>query len=174
MSIHRSAALALTTCAASLTVAACTAGVTTAPPATSAATSPAAPSRSASVAAANSASPAASGRMISITASIGSFPVPAGAKVAENVAENQQIIVMFNSVAPANVSSFYAAALPRAGYTISGNSLISQGGGTEAVIEFSGHGFKGNIATLSHFSGAGVAIAGLGTKNVSTIELSPS
>jgi hypothetical protein len=171
MSIHRSAALALTTCAASLTVAACTAGVTTAPPA---ATSPAAPSRSASVAAANSASPAASGRMISISASIDRFPVPAGAKVAENVAESQQVIVMFNSVAPAKVSSFYATALPRAGYKISGNSLISEGGGTEAIIQFSGHGFKGNIATLSHFSGAGVAVAGLGTKNVSTIELSPA
>jgi hypothetical protein len=174
MSIHRSAALALTTCAASLTVAACTAGVTTATTATTAATSPAAPSRSASVAAVSSASPAPSGRMISISASIGSFPVPAGAKVAENVAASQQIIVMFNSVAPANVSNFYATALPRAGYTISGNSLISGGSGTEAIIQFSGHGYKGNIATLSHFSGAGVSVAGLGTKNVSTIELSPS
>jgi len=171
MSIHRSAALALTTCAASLTVAACTAGVTTA---TSAATSPAAPSRSASVAAAASAGSAAAGRMISISGSIGSFPVPAGAKVAENVGASQQIIVIFSSVTPANVSSFYAAALPRAGYAISGNSVISEGGGTEAIIQFSGHGYKGNIAALSHFSGAGVSVAGLGTKNVSTIELSPS
>jgi hypothetical protein len=170
MSIHRSAALALTTCAASLTVAACTAGVTTA---TSAATSPAAPSRSASVAAAASAGSAAAGRMISISGSIGSFPVPAGAKVAENVGASQQIIVIFSSVTPANVSSFYATALPRAGYAISGNSVISEGGGTEAIIQFSGHGYKGNIAALSHFSGAGVSVAGLGTKNVSTIELSP-
>jgi hypothetical protein len=170
MSIHRSAALALTTCAASLTVAACTAGVTTA---TSAATSPAAPSRSASVAAAASAGPAAAGRMISISGSIGSFPVPAGAKVAENIGASQQIIVIFSSVTPANVSSFYATALPRAGYAVSGNSVISEGGGTEAIIQFSGHGYKGNIAALSHFSGAGVSVAGLGTKNVSTIELSP-
>ena len=170
MSLHRSAALALTTCVASLSVAACTAGVTTA---TSAATSPAAPSRSASVAAAASASTAAAGRMISISGSIGSFPVPAGAKVAENIGASQQIIVIFSSVTPANVSSFYATALPRAGYAVSGNSVISEGGGTEAIIQFSGHGYKGNIAALSHFSGAGVSVAGLGTKNVSTIELSP-
>jgi hypothetical protein len=171
MSIHRSAALALTTCAASLTVAACTAGVTTA---TSTVTSPAAPSRSASVAAATSAGAAAAGRMISISGSTGSFPVPAGAKVAENIGASQQIIVIFSAVTPANVSSFYATALPRAGYAISGNSVISEGGGTEAIIQFSGHGYKGNIAALSHFSGAGVSVAGLGTKNVSTIELSPS
>ena len=170
MSLYRSAALALTTCAASLSVAACTAGVTTA---TSAATSPAAPSRSASVAAAASASTAAAGRMISISGSIGSFPVPAGAKVAENIGASQQIIVIFSSVTPANVSSFYATALPRAGDAVSGNSVISEGGGTEAIIQFSGHGYKGNIAALSHFSGAGVSVAGLGTKNVSTVELSP-
>jgi hypothetical protein len=125
------------------------------------------------VAAAASAGPAAAGRMISISGSIGSFPVPAGAKVAENVGASQQIIVIFSSVTPANVSSFYATALPRAGYAISGNSVISEGGGTEAIIQFSGHGYKGNIAALSHFSGAGVSVAGLGTKNVSTIELSP-
>jgi hypothetical protein len=177
MSNYRSAALALASCAASLTVAACTAGITTATPP---ATSPAAPSRSASVAAATSASraaparPAAAGRMIAVSGSIGTFPVPAGAKVAENVANGQQVIILFNSVTPANVSSFYATALPRAGYAISGNSVISEGGGTEAIIEFSGRGYKGNIAAVSHFSGAGVSVAGLGTKNVSTVELSPA
>jgi hypothetical protein len=169
MNNYRSAALALATCAASLSVAACTAGITTAPPP---ATSAAAPPRSASAAAATSSSPASSGRMIAISGSIGSFPVPTGAKVAENVAYSQQVIVMFTSVTPAIVSSFYATALPRAGYAISGNSMFSVGGNTEAVIEFSGHGYKGNIATLSHFSGSGVSVAGLGTKNVSTIELS--
>jgi ABC-type phosphate transport system substrate-binding protein len=167
MSNRRSAALALATCAASLSVAACSAGITSAPPATSTA----APTHSASVAATTSASPATSSRMIAISGSIGSFPVPARAKVAENVGEGQTIIVMFNSVTPADVSSFYATVLPRLGYAISGNSLINEGGGTEAIIEFSGHGYKGNIATLSHFSGGGVSVAGLGTRNVSTIEL---
>jgi hypothetical protein len=170
MGNYRSVALALATCANSLTVAACTAGITTA---TTPATSAAASSRSASVAAASTPGTASPGRMIAISGSIGSFPVPAGAKVAENVADGQQVIVLFSAVAPTQVSSFYATALPRAGYAISGNSLVSEGGGTEAIIEFSGHGYKGNIATLSHFSGAGVSVAGLGTKNVTTISLMP-
>jgi hypothetical protein len=167
MSNYRPAALALVACAASLSVAACTAGITTP---SSPATSAPAPTRSASVAAAAS-SPASSGRRIAISGSPGTFPVPAGAKVAENVAADKEIIVFFSSVAPAQVSSFYATALPLAGYVISGNSVISEGSGTEAIIQFSGHGYKGNIATLSHFSGSGVSVAGLGTKNVTTISL---
>ena len=167
MNNYRSAALALAACAASLTVAACTAGITTAtPPATSAA----APSHSASVARSSS-SPASSGRMISVSGSVGSFPVPAGAKVAENIADGQESIVIFSSITPAKVSSFYATALPQAGYTISGNSLVTQGGGTVAFILFSGHGYKGNIDALSKFPNSGVSVAGLGTKNVTTITI---
>ena len=167
MNNYRSAALALAACAASLTVAACTAGITTAtPPATSAA----APSHSASVAR-SSPSPASSGRMISVSGSVGSFPVPAGAKVAENIADGQESIVIFSSITPAKVSSFYATALPQAGYTISGNSLVTQGGGTVAFILFSGHGYKGNIDALSNFPNSGVSVAGLGTKNVTTITI---
>jgi len=169
MNNYRSAALALAACAASLTVAACTAGITTAtPPATSAA----APSHSASVAR-SSPSPASSGRMISVSGSVGSFPVPAGAKVAENIADGQESIVIFSSITPAKVSSFYATALPQAGYTISGNSLVTQGGGTVAFILFSGHGYKGNIDALSNFPNSGVSVAGLGTKNVTTITIMP-
>ena len=167
MNKYRSSALVLAACAASLTVAACTAGITTAtPPATSAA----APSHSASVAR-SSPSPASSGRMISVSGSVGSFPVPAGAKVAENIADGQESIVIFSSITPAKVSSFYATALPQAGYTISGNSLVTQGGGTVAFILFSGHGYKGNIDALSNFPNSGVSVAGLGTKNVTTITI---
>ena len=166
---HRSAALALAACAASLTVAACTAGITTAtPPATSAA----APSHSASVAR-SSPSPASSGRMISVSGSVGSFPVPAGAKVAENIADGQESIVIFSSITPAEVSGFYATALPQAGYAIAGNSLVTEGGGTVAFIVFSGHGYKGNIDALSKFPNSGVSVAGLGTKNVTTITIMP-
>lgn len=169
MTNYRFAALALATCAASLSVAACSAGITTA---SSPTTSAPAPTRSASVAAAAS-SPASSGRTIAISGSVGSFPVPAGAKVAENIAEGQSIIVIFSLVSPAKVSSFYATALSRAGYSVSANSVISQGGGTVAYIQFSGHGYKGNIGALSKFSGSGVSIPGLGTKNVTTITLMP-
>ena len=169
MNKYRSAALALAACAASLTATACTAGITTvAPPATSAA----APSHSASVARSSS-SEARAGRMISVSGSVGSFPVPAGAKVAENIADGQESIVIFSSITPAKVSSFYATALPQAGYTISGNSLVTQGGGTVAFIVFSGHGYKGNIDALSKFPNSGVSVAGLGTKNVTTITIMP-
>jgi hypothetical protein len=169
MNKHRSAVLALAACAASLTVAACTAGITTAPPATSAA----ARSHSASVAR-SSPSQASSGRMISVSGSVGNFPVPAGAKVAENIADGQESIVIFGSITPADVSSFYATALPRAGYAIAGNSLVSEGsGGAVAFIQFSGHGYKGNIDALAKFPNSGVSLAGLGTKNVTTITIMP-
>ena len=162
---YRSAALTLAACAAGLSVTACTAGITTA---SSATTSAPAPSRSASVPAAAS-SRAPSGRMIKVTGSVGNFPVPAAAKVTENIAIDQKdIVVSFNSVTPANVSSFYATALPRAGYTITGNSVVTQGGGTVAFIFFSGHGYKGNIGALSK-APASEASLGLGTKNVTTI-----
>jgi hypothetical protein len=107
--------------------------------------------------------------MIKVTGSVGSFPVPAGAKVTENIAIDQKdIIVAFGSVTPANVSSFYAMALPRAGYTISGNSVVTQDGGTVAFSFFSGHGYKGSIGALSK-APASDASLGLGTKNVTTI-----
>jgi hypothetical protein len=169
MSNYRSAALAAAACAASLTVAACTAGITTA--ANSPATSAPAPTRSASVAAAAS-SAASSGRMIAISGSL-SFPVPAGAKVGENIADSKEDVVIFGSVIPAKVSSFYATALPRAGYVISANSVISQGGGTVAFIQFTGHGYKGTIDALSKFPGSGVSLPALGTKNVTTVTLMP-
>src|SRR5579859_7856227 len=167
---YRSAVLTLAACAAGLSVTACTAGITTA---SSPTTSAPAPTRSASVpAAASSRAPsgrAPSGRMIKVTGSVGSFPVPAGARVTENIAIDQKdIVVSFNSITPANVSSFYATALPRAGYTISGNSVVTQGGGTVAFIFFSGHGYKGDIGALSKVP-ASEASMGLGTKNVTTI-----
>lgn len=164
---YRSAVLALATCAASLSVAACTAGITTP---SSPATSAPAPTRSASVAAAAS-SPASSGRTITISGSVGSFPVPAGAKVAESGSVDQQIIVVFGSVTPANVSSFYTTALPRAGYVISGNALSTESGVTVAFITFSGHGYKGNIDTLSKAPDSGGSLPGYPTKNVTTITL---
>jgi ABC-type phosphate transport system substrate-binding protein len=169
MANYRFAALALATCAASLSVAACSAGITTA---SSPATSAPATARSASVAAAAS-SPAGSGRTIAIRGSVSSFPVPAGAKVAENIASGQQVVVIFSLVSPSKVSSFYATALSRAGYSVSANSVISQGGGTVTFIQFSGHGYKGNIDTLSNSTGSGISIPGLGTRNVTTITLMP-
>ena len=168
MNKYRSTALALACCAASVSVAACTAGITTASTTAAPATSTPAPSHSASVARSSS-TPASSGRMITVTGSVGSFPVPARAKVTDNIAIDQKnVIVAFGSVTPADVSSFYATALPRAGYTISGNSVVSEGGSIVAFIFFSGHGYKGDIGALSK-APASDASLGLGTKNVTTI-----
>ncbi len=104
---------------------------------------------------------------------VGSFPIPARAKVAENVASASGAIVFFDQVTPAKVSSFYAQALPRAGYTITTNSVVSQSGGTVAFIQFTGHGVKGTIDALSKFTDSSVSIAGLGHKNVTTISIMP-
>jgi ABC-type phosphate transport system substrate-binding protein len=170
MNTYRSAAVALTACAASLSLTACTAGTTTASTAT---TSPAArnsTSASASASASQSA-PALASRTIKVSGEFGSFPIPARAKVVENVASDPGAIVFFDRVTPAKVSSFYAQALPRAGYTITVNSVISQSGGTVAFIQFTGHGVKGTIDALSKFTDSSVSIAGLGHKNVTTISI---
>jgi len=170
MNTYRSAAVALTACAASLSLTACTAGITTA---STAATSPAArnSSSASSSASVSQAAPAIASRTIKVSGEFGSFPIPARAKVAENVASDRGAIVFFDQVTPAKVSSFYAQALPRAGYTITANSVISQSGGTVAFIQFTGHGVKGTIDALSKFTDSSVSIAGLGHKNVTTISI---
>jgi hypothetical protein len=94
--------------------------------------------------------------------------------VAENVAGSQELVIIFSAISPAKVSSFYATALPQAGYSISTNSVLNQAGSVVAIIAFSGHGYKGNIDALAHFSDPKVNIAGLGTKNVTTVSLLPS
>ncbi|HEY1002973.1 MAG TPA: hypothetical protein VGD83_25345 [Streptosporangiaceae bacterium] len=93
--------------------------------------------------------------------------------MAENVASNLGTIVFFDQVTPAKVSSFYAQALPRAGYTVTVNSVISQSSGTVAFIQFTGHGVKGTVDALSKFTDSSVSIAGLGHKNVTTISIRP-
>jgi ABC-type phosphate transport system substrate-binding protein len=170
MNTYRSAAVALTACAASLSLTACSTGITTASTTT---TSPAAPSSSPSSASASAsqAAPALASRTIKVSGEFGSFPIPARAKVVENVASDPGAIVFFDRVTPAKVSSFYAQALPRAGYTITVNSVISQSGGTVAFIQFTGHGVKGTIDALSKFTDSSVSIAGLGHKNVTTISI---
>ncbi len=174
MNVCRVAALALVACAASLPVTACTVGVTTASVGTAsqAKASSAAPGRTASAAAA-SASPASSGSTVAMGGSIGSFPIPPGAKVAETGTGSGEIVIFFGLVTPAKVSSFYATALPRAGYTVTVNSVLSQSGGTAAIIQFTGHGYKGNIDALSDYPSSGVNISGLGHKNVTTIAFLP-
>jgi hypothetical protein len=111
--------------------------------------------------------------MIKVAGDVGSFPVPAGANVAENIASSQETVIIFDKITPARVSSFYARALPQDGYTITTNSVVSQSAGTAAIIQFTGHGFAGNIDALSKFTDSAVSVAGLGHKNVTTITFMP-
>jgi outer membrane receptor protein involved in Fe transport len=165
MNKYRPAAVALAACAASLSLAACSAGITTASTATTAATSSSSPSRS------TTASPAPAGRMLAVEGDVHSFPVPADAKVAQNIGVGGQIIIIFGTVTPAKVSSFYRQALPKAGYTVSTDSVISQGGNTVVLIQFTGHGIKGNIDGLATYNQSTADLPGLGHKNVTTISL---
>lgn len=178
MNPYRCATVALATCAVTLSLAACSAGVTTAGP-------PAAPSRGTSAAGSDATTsgrpspghsaskPPASGTMIRVSGAVGRFPVPTGAKVAENITSSQETVVIFGSISPAKVSAFYAQALPKAGYTISGNSVITESGNVVAAIQFAGHGFKGNIDALAKFTGSGVGLGGLSDKNVTTVSFLP-
>ncbi|HLM90165.1 MAG TPA: hypothetical protein VK284_14305 [Streptosporangiaceae bacterium] len=174
MNKYRSAVLALAAATASLTVAACSAGT---PTATSTASSPAASSSApAGQGITSSAPPTAGapipGRMLDIKGTLGTFPVPAAAKVGENMSGGQSVIVVFGLVAPADVARFYATALPQAGYTVTSNALVSKGGQNGALIVFSGHGYKGNIEAVNQVVGPN--IGGLGGQNVTTILMAPS
>jgi tRNA(Ile2) C34 agmatinyltransferase TiaS len=109
--------------------------------------------------------------MLSVTGAVHSFPIPAGAKVAQNIGAGGEIIVIFSMVTPAKVSSFYSQALPKAGYTVSTNSVINRGSNTVVLIEFTGHGIKGTIGELAKDTDTTVELPGLGHKNVTTIAL---
>jgi hypothetical protein len=174
MNKYRSTALVLAACAAGLSVAACSAGTPSA--SSSTAGSPASPPASSSPSAVPVVSsavptsgPPIAGKMITVKGKIGSFPVPAAAKVGENLSGASSLLVVFGLVAPADVARFYATALPQAGFTVTSNSLVSQGAQNGAIVQFTGHGFKGNIESVAQFPGT--SIAGLST-NVTTIVMS--
>jgi hypothetical protein len=160
---------AVAACAAALSLTACSAGITTTSTATAAATNSSSPSRSATPAASPASS--AAGRILQVSGVPGGFPVPAGAKVAENISTSTDIAVMFGKVIPDKVQSFYTQALPKAGYTITGNQSVSGSDGV-MIIQFTGHGFKGTISTMAR-ADASDTLPGLGTKNVTSILIQP-
>jgi len=93
--------------------------------------------------------------------------------VAENVASSQETVIIFDKITPAKVSAFYARVLQQDGFTVTTNSVVSQSGGTAAIIQFTGHGLTGNIDALAKFNDSTVSVAGLGHKNVTTITFMP-
>jgi len=169
MNKHRPIALALAACAASLTVAACSSGT---PTASSSTTSTAAPGQNGSASAASSPAAAVPGRSLAIKGKLGSFPVPAAAKVGENAAAGQGLIIAFGLIAPSDVARFYATALPQAGYSITIDETIQKGGESGAYILFTGHGYKGTIDSLAKFPGP--TLIGLGGTNVTTVIFAPT
>ena len=173
MNKYRSAALALAACAASLSVAACSAGTPSAsstgtPSAGSSSTSTATPSQAVVRSAPPSTGAPIPSRSLATKMSLGTFPVPAAAKVAENISG----LVVFGSITPADVSRFYATALPQAGYTVATNSMLQKGGDTGAYIVFTGHGYKGTVDSLNQFPGT--SVQGIGDTNVTTIIFAPT
>lgn len=94
---------------------------------------------------------------------LGGFPVPQGARVIEDSTDYGHYSIVFGSVSPSAVSSFYATALPRADYTIisnfsaTGDSWDSFNG---TGIWFTGHGYNGQMGALSSFQIPGFSIGG--------------
>ncbi|HJY95869.1 MAG TPA: hypothetical protein VJ371_13015 [Streptosporangiaceae bacterium] len=169
MNTYRSIALVLASCAAGLSVAACSAGT---PSASSSTASSPASSRSAAPvvsSAVPTTGPPIAGRMLTVKGKIGTFPIPAAAKIGEDTSGGSSLLVVFGLVAPVDVARFYATALPQAGFTVTSNALLSQGGQSGAIVQFTGHGFKGNIESVAQFPGT--SIAGL-TTNVTTVVMS--
>lgn len=182
MKYHRMA-MAVTGGAAGLFLAACSAGITTASPSPSApahhAASPvASPSHSPSP----SASPSTAG---TVRLPVGRFPVPHGASVEYNGSCPKQIAVMLGPVTPAQSIAFYTSVLPRAGYKLTGNLSSGSGQAEMMVIEFTGHGYSGEIIAFADMgkaigsaAGSPVPSAPAGmfggmTKNVTEVTMSP-
>src|SRR5260370_26976899 len=170
MNTYRSIALVLASCAAGLSVAAWSAGTRWA--SWSPASWPASSRSGEPVVswAGPAPGPPIAGRMITVKGKIGSFPIPAAAKVGENTSGGSSLLVVFALVAPADVARFYATALPQAGFTVTSNSLVSRGAQNGAIIRFTGHGFKGNIESVAQFPG--VSLAGIGATNITTVIMS--
>jgi len=146
----RTAVLAAAACTVGISLAACSVTTTASP------TSSSAPA----------------GSTVSVSGPVGRFPVPQGAHVLEDSTDNGHYSIVFGSVSPAEASTFYATALPRAGYTIISNSSAT-GGSWDSFsgtgIWFTGHGYSGQIGALSSFSLPGISLGG----NTVEITLTP-
>jgi hypothetical protein len=151
MNYPRTLALAAAACTAGISLAACSVTTTASP-----APGPA---------------PVAGGT-VSVSGPLGRFPLPQGAQVIEDSADYGHYSIVFGSVTPSAASSFYATALPQAGYTIISNSSAtgdSWGSFSGTGIWFTGHGYNGQIGALSSFQVPGFSFGG----NTVEITLTP-
>src|SRR5579872_6618234 len=121
MNAFRSTVMAAAACAAGLSLAACNAAISTAGPASPAGgqtSSSSASSSSSSARAAAQTTPGCSdsGGIVTLSAPVGSFPVPPGAQVVEDVSGGKFTGIVLSSVTPSQMSAFYTSTLPRDGY----------------------------------------------------------
>jgi hypothetical protein len=185
MNAYRRMAVAVITGAAGLSLAACTVGISSAGPGTSLSPSASRAGSSPTVPSSHSAPPQPSpAATVSVNAPISSFPIPAGAAVVYNISCARLISIIVSPVTPSQSSAFYTTALPRAGYKIEDNITTADPntGAAQglAEIEFSGHGYKGTIATMANLGAEASADPSLGTlpsdmtKNVEEITLTAS
>jgi hypothetical protein len=182
MKRHSTAVLAALSCMAAVGLAACAGGLsTTSTPggntvqSGSPATSPApAASSTAGTSGSGSSGSSVAGSTVSVNAPIATFPIPAGSSTVLNDVEgNGDIEIEIEGVPASTVSSFYAGALPAAGYTITENNEAAGAGGgafTGVGIEFTGHGYSGQIGALS---GVGIIGSPVTVGNVTGIDLTP-
>lgn len=175
--MRRRTAIAVTICAAGLSLTACTAGITTASPTTSPSPTASRTGSSPTASPSHPASPSSSAAStVRVNAPIGSFPIPQGAQVAYNISCAKQIGIAVSPVTPSQSSTFYATALPRAGYKIE-SDIASNAGAAQGLteIEFSGHGYTGTIITITNLGAAAsagsssVTLPSNMTKNVAEI-----
>jgi hypothetical protein len=192
MNTYRLMAMTVTSCAAGLSLAACSAGITKANTVTS--PSPTASRNESSTASRAESSPPASpshtasastgsSDTVRVDAPIGSFPIPRAAQVVANMPCGKQDLIELGSVTPLQASTFYTSALPRAGYTITNNTLTSDPDtGTPqgmAEITFNGHGYTGLIIAMANLGAEASAdpssadLPSSLTKNAVEISLSP-
>ena len=156
---YRLAAMAAMSCAVAFPLAACSAGITNAGPARSSSPTPDRTASSAGTAH-PATPPPGTVRTVTVNGPMGSFPIPARAKVLENVNFKNKIIIILSSVSPAGAANFYRSALPQAGYKITLNTLVT-GSTTHATgpvseIGFTGHEYKGIISAISGVSTPGL------------------
>jgi hypothetical protein len=112
------------------------------------------------------------GSTASVSGPPGRFPLPPGAQVIEDSTGYGHDSIVFGSVSPSAAASFYATALPRAGYTIVSNSSAtgdSWDSFSGTGIWFTGHGYNGQIGALSSFQVPGFSLGG----NTVEITLTP-
>jgi hypothetical protein len=156
MKVRFPLALAAASALAVLGLAACSGGLTAAP---AGSTAPASGAPSASTPAASTppgssglpGSGSAGGTTVSVDAPIGSFPIPPGAQVVGNAVESSgEIEIGLTNVSGSDVESFYTSALPADGYTITSNTVVNGDfSGQATAIEFTGHGYSGDIGAAT-------------------------